>query len=93
MFSVSGNRHTSLLLNSLGDVRVTMNQNHQKTPGGEQPMDPGAVVCGAHSGQQRTHRVAGLPEPADCWGRLPSFSDDSDSPSGKPGQISASLTQ
>ena len=53
-------------------------------------MDPGAVICGVHSGQQRTHRVAGLPEPQDCWGRLPSFSDDSGSPSGKPGMISAS---
>lgn len=44
VFSVSGNRHTSLLLNSPRRCRVTMNQNHQKTPGGEQPMDPGAVV-------------------------------------------------
>ena len=23
-----------------------MNQNHQKTPRGEQPMDPGAALCG-----------------------------------------------
>ena len=56
-------------------------------------MDPGEAVCGLTQGQQRTRRLAGLPEPPDCWGRLPSFNDDSDSPSGKPGLISASLTQ
>ena len=39
-------------------------------------MDPGAAVCGLTQGQQRTRRLAGLPEPPDCWGRLPSFNDD-----------------
>ena len=56
-------------------------------------MDPGAAVCGLTQGQQRTRRLARLPEPPDCWGRLTSSNDDSDSPSGKPGLISASLTQ
>ena len=42
-------------------------------------MDPGAAVCGLTQGQQRAHRLAGLPEPPDCWGRLLSFNDDSDS--------------
>ena len=42
-------------------------------------MDTGAASVGSTWGQQRTHRLAGLPEPPDCWGRLPSFSDDSDS--------------
>ena len=47
-------------------------------------MDPGVAVCGLIQGQQRARRLAGLPEPPDCWRSLPSFNDDSDSPSAKP---------
>jgi len=92
VFSFSGNRHTSLLLNS---PRRCEGSNEPKPP--ENPKrravhGPQSSCLWAHSGQQRAHRLARLPEPPDCWQRLPSF-NDSDSPSGKPGLISASLTQ
>ena len=70
-----------------------MNQNHQKTQEESSPWTPEQLSAGLTQGQQRARRLARLPESPDCWGRLLSFNDDSDSPSGKPGLISASLTQ
>ena len=93
MFSVSGNRHTSLLLNSPRICEGSSEPKPPKNPKRRAAHGPQSGCLWAHSWQQRALGLAGLPEPPDCWGRLPSFNDDSDSPSGKPGLILASLTQ
>ena len=56
-------------------------------------MEPRAAVCGLTPGGSREPAGwLGFLSPR-LWGRLWSFSDGSDSPPGKPGLISASLTQ
>ena len=55
-------------------------------------MDPRAAVCVLSRGSRGPAGWLGFLSPR-LWGRLWSFSDGSDSPPGKPGLISASLTQ